>query len=78
MVMRKLIFEEHMAKTEAIDRIVEKMISRKMLVWLTATGALLFGTLDSDNWVQVSMVYIGSQAALDVVTGYLRAKRSDS
>ena len=35
-----------MSYTKAkLDRLVEKMISRKFLVWLTATGLLAFSDL---------------------------------
>ena len=44
------------------------MISRKLLVWTIATVALLMGAIDGDNWVQVSMIYIGSEALINSLT----------
>ena len=55
-----------MEKTKAkLDRLVEKMISRKFLVWLTATGLMAFYGLESSDWVMLSAIYIGSQGIID-------------
>jgi|TARA_Y100000310_G_scaffold104983_2_gene103290 hypothetical protein len=49
-----------------IDKILNKLISRKLLVWLTATG-LMYAELGitSEDWVAVSLVYIGMQGLTD-------------
>jgi hypothetical protein len=49
-----------------LDRILSRLTSRKLLVWLTATGLSIAGTVTSEDWVAVSLVYIGSQAAVDL------------
>jgi len=55
-----------MDETKAkLDRLVEKMISRKFLVWLTATGLMAFYGLDSGDWVMLSAIYIGAQGVID-------------
>ena len=48
-----------------LDRLVEKAISRKFMVWLTATGLLAFSDLASGDWVMISAIYIGGQAVID-------------
>lgn len=48
-----------------LDRLVEKAISRKFLVWLTATGLLAFSALESSDWVMISAIYIGAQGVID-------------
>ena len=40
-----------------LDRLVEKMISRKFLVWLTATGLMAFSGLESSDWIMISATY---------------------
>ena len=55
-----------MAKKAILDRVVEKAISRKFLVFLTATGLMTWSTLDSDTWGMIAIVYIGGQAVVDV------------
>ena len=48
------------------DRYVERFISRKFLAWLTATGLCFGGMVTSDNWVAVTLAYIGTQALVDM------------
>jgi len=48
-----------------LDRLTEKMISRKFLVWLTASGMLATSNLESGDWVIISAIYIGGQAVID-------------
>jgi len=48
------------------DKYVERFISRKFLAWLTATGLAVQGSVTSDNWVAVTLAYIGSQALVDL------------
>ena len=49
-----------------IDKYFNKFISRKLIVWLAATGLMYNSTIDADNWVTLSLIYIGSQAAVDI------------
>lgn len=65
-------------KQELIDRSLNKIVSRKLLVWAVATLGVPFGFLDGEQWVQVSMVYIGSQAAKDFIVDYIKAKNGVS
>jgi hypothetical protein len=44
-----------------------KLTSRKLLVWITATGLALSGQLTSGDWVVISTVFIGAQGAVDIV-----------
>ena len=56
-----------MEKVKAfLDRMTEKVISRKFLAWVTATVLSLNGLLDSEDWVAVTVMYIGSEALVDL------------
>tara|TARA_R100001530_G_C4321057_1_gene155824 strand:+ start:819 stop:1010 length:192 start_codon:yes stop_codon:yes gene_type:complete len=56
-----------MARTKAwLDKHINRFISRKFLAWCTATYLILAGGLTSDDWVAVTLVYIGSQAMVDL------------
>ena len=62
-------------KTKAVlDRLISKLTSRKLLVWLTATGLTLTGSLDSSDWVAVALVYIGSEALVDIAAVWRHGK----
>ena len=58
------------------DRHVERFISRKFLAWLTATGLCAYGTVTSDNWVAVTLAYIGTQALVAMATQWKHGPRS--
>jgi|TARA_R110002012_G_scaffold104920_1_gene245669 hypothetical protein len=50
-----------------IDRTLNKLVSRKLLAWSTATCLLLFSDLASGDWVIITTVYIGGQTIIDAV-----------
>jgi len=50
-----------------LDRTVERFTSRKLLVWVVASGLMLTGNLESADWVVVSALYLGSQGVVDAV-----------
>jgi hypothetical protein len=52
----------------AADRLLDKIVSRKLMVWLTATGLMLTNTvpLHSEDWVAISLAYIGIQGLGDI------------
>jgi hypothetical protein len=52
-------------KLGIIDKLLEKAISRKLLVFLSATGLMVWSTLDPETWGMIAMVYIGGQTVVD-------------
>jgi len=50
-----------------LDKLVEKVISRKFLVWLAATGLMGYGLLESSDWVIISGLYLGGQSVIDSI-----------
>lgn len=50
-----------------IDIALEKMVSRKLLVWATATGLMLTSNLESGDWLILSALYIGGQSIIDAI-----------
>ena len=58
-----------MEKVKAfLDRMTEKVISRKFLAWVTATVLALEGVVVSEDWVAVTVMYIGSEVLCDLAT----------
>ena len=54
------------SKTKGLlDGLQEKIISRKLLVFATATALLVYSGLDADTWGMIAMMYIGGQSAID-------------
>ena len=48
-----------------LDAIQEKAISRKLLVFISATALLWNTQLDPETWGMIAMMYIGGQTAVD-------------
>lgn len=50
-----------------IDKGLSKLVSRKLLVWTTATGLMAYGSIDSSDWLILSAIYIGGQSVIDSI-----------
>jgi len=60
-----------------LDYLVNKWISRKLFVFLVASGLLMFADLESSDWALIAITYLSSQAVLDSVTIYSKAKKDN-
>ena len=56
-----------------LDVYLEKVISRKLLVWLTSTGFLIGGMITSEQWVAIALGYVGIQGFADLATKWKTA-----
>jgi hypothetical protein len=54
------------AKLGLLDQMQNKVISRKLLVFLCATGLLIWSSLDPDTWAMIAAMYIGGQSVIDI------------
>jgi len=50
-----------------LDRVLEKVVSRKLLVWSTATALMFTSHIDSGDWLILSALYIGGQSVIDAI-----------
>ena len=49
-----------------LDKTIGRLLSRKLMVWMTATYFMLVGgALTSEDWVVISAIYIGGQTVID-------------
>lgn len=71
--VKKSLYLESKTKG-ALDAVQEKLVSRKLLVFLTATGLLIGAGLDPDSWGMIAMFYIGGQSAIDAVQVWRHGK----
>jgi len=60
-----------------LDGLLSKVISRKLLVWGTATVALFMEVVPSSDWVAIALVYIGSQGAVDLAVAWKKAGKEE-
>ncbi len=57
----------------ALDKLLEKIVSRKLLVWGTATALLFTSNLESEHWLYLSALYIGGQSVIDAIVKFKSA-----
>lgn len=57
------------------DNWIGKVTSRKLLVWTVASVALFLSQIKSEDWVAISLAYIGSQALVDLAAKWRAAGR---
>ena len=72
-ILKKSLYSDSKTKG-ALDAFQEKLVSRKLLVFLTATGLLIGAGLDPDTWGMIAMFYIGGQSAIDAVQVWRHGK----
>ena len=52
---------------QKIDQILNRYVSRKLMVFVVASFGLFSGTLTSSDWVIIAGIYIGTQGAIDAI-----------
>ena len=50
-----------------IDAILNRYVSRKLMVFVVASFGLFSQTLTSSDWVIIASIYIGTQGAIDAI-----------
>ena len=60
----------------ALDKALSKLLSRKLMVWLTATTFMLLNVvpISSEDWVAISLAYIGIEGLADIATRWKHGK----
>lgn len=51
-----------------LDKILDKIISRKLMVFIIACCGLFAGNLTSQDWVVIATAYVSIQGFTDIVT----------
>ena len=54
------------SKAGVLDQVQEKVVSRKLLVFIAATALMVWSTLDPDTWAMIAAMYIGGQSVIDI------------
>ena len=57
-------------KRGAVDRLLQKVTSRKLLVWVTGTVFLVLGDISPDEWMALSLAYVGTAAVIDAAVAW--------
>ena len=59
---------------QKIDILINKLISRKLFVFLVFTLAFFIEKLSEESWIIIASVYIGGESIIDMVS---RFKKND-
>lgn len=51
-----------------LDKILEKIISRKLVVFIVACTGLFIGNITSEDWVIIATAYVSIQGFTDIVS----------
>jgi hypothetical protein len=51
---------------QVIDKGLNKLISRKLLSWLTASAFLVLGFVNNEQWTAITIGYVGIQGFADL------------
>jgi hypothetical protein len=57
-----------------LDTLINKWISRKLFVFLTATLLIWLADLESSDWTIIAVAYLSSQTVIDSVVAYNKSK----
>jgi hypothetical protein len=63
-----------MSRKEKIDLLLNKWVSRKLIVFVIASVGLFNGSLTSDNWVILATAYISIEGGTTIVERLMKAK----
>ena len=55
-----------------LDQNMSKLMSRKLLVWLTSTGLLIGDKINGEQWVALALAYVGVQGFADLAVKWKR------
>lgn len=61
-------------KRKVFDKLIMKIISRKLLVMVIATIAMFMGKIDPTNWTIIASAYVGTEAFIDGIYRLKSAK----
>ena len=59
---------------EVIDRILSKIVSRKLTVFIVASYGMFHGNIDSSDWTIIGAIYIGSETAISIIKEFYKIK----
>lgn len=61
----------------SFDKILGQLGGRKFIAWLASSAMMIGGVISEDSWLTLTLVYVGSQAAVDALAS-LRGKKAPS
>lgn len=63
---------------EVIDRLLGKIVSRKLTVFIVASMGMFNGFIDSSDWTIIGGIYIGSETVITVIKEFYKIKTGNN
>ena len=63
-----------MSMKQALDKGLNKIISRKLLSWVTASTFLCLGFINNEQWTAITIGYVGIQGFADLAATWKHGK----
>ena len=51
-----------------LDKFLNKMVSRKLIVWVVATTALFIQVIQPEQWIIITGIYLSVQSVQDMLS----------
>ena len=64
------------AKESIGDVLLNKLISRKLVVFVAGTIFFAMGKVTETEWMMLASLYVGMQGSIDALSAYLAKKQS--
>jgi hypothetical protein len=59
---------------ELFDRILGKIVSRKLTVFIVASYGMFHNNIESNDWTIIAGIYIGSETVINALKEYYKIK----
>ena len=63
-----------MSMKQVLDKGLNKIISRKLLSWVTASTFLCLGFINNEQWTAITIGYVGIQGFADLAATWKHGK----
>ena len=63
-----------MSMKQVLDKGLNKLISRKLLSWITASTFLCLGFINNEQWTAITIGYVGIQGFADLAATWKHGK----
>ena len=60
-----------------VDLVTEKVVSRKLLVWVIATALLWTAKITPDEWTAITLGYVGIEGMTDLAVKWKTALKKE-
>lgn len=61
-----------------VDKGLNKLVSKKLLVWVVTCFFFAFGMVKPDHWFLITMLYIGGVSVIDITSKFMEMRTNAS